>query len=175
MKERRRILLFTGDGKGKTTAALGMALRASGHGLKSLVIQFIKADPSTGEIAGCRMLAGVQIIQMGRGFVPGPKDPAFGEHRRAAQAGLALAQDALREEAWDLLVLDEICPAVARGLIEESQVIETLRRAGPGTRIVLTGRHATPGLIALADTVTEMRALKHGLADSFSAEKGVEY
>jgi len=175
MKETARILLFTGDGKGKTTAALGMALRAAGHGMRTLFIQFIKDDPSTGELAACKVLPGVKAVQAGRGFVPNPQDPAFGEHCRAAREGLALAEKALRESACDLLVLDEICLAVAKGLLEEDDVVVAIRKAGPSIVVVLTGRSAPAGLIALADTVTEMRAVKHGLSQGLPAKKGVEY
>jgi ATP:corrinoid adenosyltransferase len=84
-KDRGRIILFTGDGKGKTTAALGMVLRASGHGMKALIIQFVKADPSTGELAACRHLPGVEIVQTGRGFIPERTSPEFQEHCSAAR------------------------------------------------------------------------------------------
>ena len=132
-----RILLFTGEGKGKTTAALGMVLRASGHGLRSLVIQFVKSDRSTGELAGAK-------------YLPDGREN-------------------------DLIVLDEICHAVAKGLLPEEEVIDAIRRAGPDTCIVLTGRGATPGLVAVADTVTEMHCRKHGFAAGCKARKGVEF
>jgi cob(I)alamin adenosyltransferase len=173
--EARRILIFTGDGKGKTTAALGMALRAAGHGMRTLVVQFIKADPSTGEVVACKALPGIEIVQAGRGFVPGRGDPSFEDHRRAAQEGLALAGRALEKEDCDLLILDEICPAVVRGLLEEKDVLTVIEKGYPGVCVVLTGRGATPGLVARADTVTEMKALRHGLTSGLTARKGVEY
>ncbi|MBI2191554.1 MAG: cob(I)yrinic acid a,c-diamide adenosyltransferase [Planctomycetes bacterium] len=170
-----RILLFTGDGKGKTTAALGLAARASGHGLRALVVQFIKSDPSTGEMETFRRLGGVEIQQTGLGFVPPPTSPHFSEHRAAAERGLALASEALSSGRYDLLVLDEVCNAVARGLLEEARVIQAIRQAGPATCVVMTGRGATEGLVSLADTVTEMRCVKHAYHAGVSAQKGVEF
>ncbi len=174
-KNIKRIILFTGDGKGKTTAALGMVLRASGHGMKSLVIQFVKSDPDTGELAACRHLNGVEIVQTGRGFVPERTDPLFQEHRRAAEQGLDLAEQSLLSGGYDLIMLDEICIAVWKGLLDEKRIIDALLKGGPGTCVVMTGRNATAGLISLADTVTEMRMVKHGFAEGFKAQKGVEF
>lgn len=175
MEERQRIILFTGDGKGKTTAALGMVLRAGGHGLRVLVIQFVKSDPATGELAACGYLPGVEIVQTGRGFVPKRTDPAFEEHRKAAEDGLALAVQALLSGSYDLVVLDEICLAVATGLLDEERIGEIVRKGSPETCVVMTGRYAGPGLISIADTVTEMRMVKHGYAEGIPAQKGVEF
>lgn len=169
-----RVLLFTGDGKGKTTAALGMALRASGHGMKVMFIQFVKSDPSTGEMAAFAGLHGATIIQTGRGFVPNPLQPQFAEHRRAAEEGLKLAAEALLSGRYDMVCLDEIAYAVARGLLSEEAVIHTVNETQPGTIAVLTGRNASHGLIELADTVTEMKKIKHGLETGWTAQKGVE-
>ncbi len=170
-----RVLVFTGDGKGKTTAALGMVLRASGHGHKTLVVQFIKNDASTGELEGCRRLPGVEITQAGRGFVPDPSSASFAEHKLAAETGLDLAADALKSGDYDLVVLDEVCLAVSKGLLEEERVVESVRERDPETCVVLTGRHCPPGLTSLADTVTEMRCVKHGLQAGFKAQEGVEF
>ncbi len=175
IREEARIVLFTGDGKGKTTAALGMVLRASGHGMRSLIIQFIKAKAATGEIEGCRHLPGVEIVQKGRGFVPKPDSSLFVEHKRAAKEALEMASHALASREFDLVVLDEICTAVAKGLLEEEQVIGAVRQGGPETSVVLTGRNASPGLASLADTVTEMRCIRHGLSSGRKAQKGVEF
>lgn len=175
MDKKARVLLFTGDGKGKTTAALGMVMRASGHGLRSLVLQFVKSDATTGEIEACRNLPGVSILQTGLGFVPAAAAPEFAEHAHAAARGLKLAEDAVASGSYDLIVLDEICNAVARGLLDESRVISLVGRAKPHIRLVMTGRGATPGLAACADTVTEMRLVRHGLDDGIRAQEGVEY
>jgi len=169
-----RILIFTGDGKGKTTAALGMALRASGHSMKTLVLQFIKSNKS-GELTALKNLHGVEIIQTGRGFVPSPMDPAFLKHREAAHQGLETAAEALRSKKYDLMILDEICTAMDKGLISEDQIMELIKESGEVSCLVLTGRGATQRLIDEADTVTEMRNLKHGLSQGINAQKGVEY
>lgn len=170
-----RTLVFTGDGKGKTTAALGMALRAAGHGQRVLIVQFVKADRSTGELAACRHLPGVEIVQAGLGFVPPDDAPAFARHRQAAERGLELAGRALASQPLDLLVLDEVCLAVARRLLNEDAVLALLRQRTRPVCIVLTGRGASPGLLARADTVTEMRCVAHGLAQGIAAQPGVEY
>jgi cob(I)alamin adenosyltransferase len=170
-----RTLVFTGDGKGKTTAALGMALRAAGHGQQVLIVQFVKADDTTGELLACRHLAGLEIVQVGLGFLPRDDAPAFARHREAAERGLALAREALASRPLHLLVLDEVCLAVARGLLTEAALLDLLRERTHPACVVLTGRGATPGLIAAADTVTEMRCLAHGLAQGIAAQPGVEY
>jgi cob(I)alamin adenosyltransferase len=173
MSVRGRILLFTGDGKGKTTAALGMALRARGHAMPVCVVQFVKSDASVGEVAAARQ-CGMEIIQTGLGFLPAANEAHFESHRAAAQDGLRRARKILADHRYAMVILDEVCLAVARGLLEEQQVIETLRQAPPETCLVLTGRNATPGLLALADTVTEMRCVKHALHLGRVAEEGVE-
>jgi len=170
-----RILIFTGDGKGKTTAALGMALRASGHGMRTLILQFIKANEAVGELTGLRYLPGVEAIQTGRGFVPPPTNPSFPEHRQAACHALEKAAEALRSKKYDLIILDEICTAMDRGLITEDQILDLIEESGEVSCLVLTGRGATQRLIARADTVTEMHNLKHGLHQGITAQKGVEY
>ena len=172
---RPRILIFTGDGKGKTTAALGLALRASGHEIPVLVLQFIKNDSTTGEIAAAARLANVQIVQVGMGFLPSAQDERLAEHKTAAQRGLRRAGQAIASGAYPLVILDEICFAVSRGLLEEREVLEAIAAAKAPMCVVLTGRGATAGLIAAADTVTEMRAVKHGLASGITAQRGVEY
>ncbi|MFA5182792.1 MAG: cob(I)yrinic acid a,c-diamide adenosyltransferase [Syntrophales bacterium] len=170
-----RILLFTGDGKGKTTAALGMVLRATGHDLKSLIVQFIKAAGETGELSSCRHLAGVEIVQAGLGFVPENTSPAFASHQQAAREGLRKAMVAIAEGSYDLVVLDEICLAVTKGLLPEESVIEAIKMAGGEMVIVMTGRQAPADLIRLADTVTEMTMVKHGYGEGWPAQKGVEF
>ena len=174
MSEKPRILIFTGDGKGKTTAALGMAFRASGHGMNTCMVQFIKGDASVGEVAAAAANPHIEIHQVGLGFFPPADDPRFARHRKAAQDGLVKAAELIASRRFELVILDEICPAVAHGLIEERQVAELLAQTPPEMCLVLTGRGATPGLIVLADTVTEMLAIKHGLAEGRTAQKGVE-
>ena len=173
MTDRPRILVFTGDGKGKTTAAVGMAVRAAGHGLASCVLQFVKADASTGEVLAAAKL-GVEIRQLGLGFVPEPTDARFAEHKSAAEAALEQARGVIASGDYPLVVLDEVCFAVAKGLLGEQAVIDAVSAAPPSACVVLTGRGATAGLIDLADTVTEMRCVKHALDAGRRAQKGVE-
>ncbi len=174
MTDQPRILLFTGDGKGKTTAALGLALRAAGHDMHVCIIQFIKNDPATGEITALSRLPQVEIVQTGRGLVRGTDDPRWEEHCAAAEAGLLRAQQAVASGQYDLVVLDEICMAVAMGLIEEASVVRLVEEAPPEKCLVLTGRGATPRLIELADTATEMRSLRHAFDSGIPAQDGVE-
>jgi cob(I)alamin adenosyltransferase len=173
--KKSRILIFTGDGKGKTTAALGMVLRASGHDMRTLFLQFMKANEAVGELTALKHLPGVEAIQMGRGFVPATTDPTFSEHRQAALHALKKSAEALRSRRYDLIILDEICTAMDKGLITEDQILELIEASGEVSCLVLTGRGATNRLIAKADTVTEMRNLKHGLREGITAQKGVEY
>jgi cob(I)alamin adenosyltransferase len=170
-----RLLIFTGDGKGKTTAALGMALRGGGHGQKVLVLQFIKANPYSGELAALKLIPGVEVRQTGLGFLPPPEDPLFEEHRRAAEQALQQAEEILGAGVYDLVILDEVVTAVTKKLLTEEDLIAALgRRNGQGV-LVLTGRGAGPGLLALADTVTEMKNVKHGLKSGWPAQEGVEF
>jgi len=173
--ERGRLLLFTGDGKGKTTAALGMALRACGHGMRVKIIQFIKADGATGEVAAVRHLPGVELIQAGLGFVPAEASAEFIRHREAAERGLRLAEEAIRSGRWEVIVLDEICNAIVLKLLPEERVVEAARQAGPGQILVLTGRDASNTLMELADTVTVMKERRHALRSGRPAQKGVEF
>lgn len=171
----KRILIFTGNGKGKTTAALGMALRASGHAMGVRIIQFIKNDASTGEVTAIKNLPGVELTQTGRGFIPPATSPAFVKHREAAEDGLKLAAETISSGKYNLVILDEICSAVSYGLLAESAVIEMVQTAPAGTCLVMTGRGATPAMIEIADTVTEMNSLKHAFDAELPAQKGVEY
>lgn len=170
----KNILVFTGNGKGKSTAAFGMALRATGHGQRILILQFMKSDNTTGELASCRTL-GIEVRQTGLGFVPKPDNPAWQKHRDAAQTGFAQARAALQRSDYDLLILDEICGAVAHDLVEEEALLESLRQSSDKVNIVLTGRGATAAMIALADTVSEMVPHKHALEQGVPAREGIEY
>jgi cob(I)alamin adenosyltransferase len=176
-----RILLFTGDGKGKTTAALGMAIRAVGHNLPTLIIQFIKCAASTsdgrstGEYSMFSRMPGVEIRQTGLGFVPPRSSPRFADHQRAARQALDAAAQALTAGNYRVVILDEICTAVAKDLLEEEAVVRTVKQAAIDAIVVLTGRGATQKLIDLADTVTEMRCLKHAYQQGRKAQEGVEF
>ena len=170
-----RTLIFTGEGKGKTTAAFGMVLRAAGHGQRVLVVQFLKSNAETGELLACAQLPQVEVVQMGRGFVPPRTHRAFANHCETAREALRFATTALASEKYDLIILDEICGAIAHALIEEDDVIELLNAQERSACVVLTGRNASARLIARADTVTEMKCIKHGYAEGITAQKGVEF
>ena len=175
MNDRGRVLIITGDGKGKTTAALGMALRAVGHTMKVKIVQFIKSDSSTGEIAALQMLPGVEILQTGRGFIPPASSPAFGEHRRAAENGLKVAVEAIESGDYSMVIMDEVCVAIAKHLVNEDDVIETVKKAASDTTVVITGRSASEALMELADTVSHIENVKHGMKSGWPAQKGVEF
>lgn len=175
MKTKARILLFTGNGKGKTTASLGIVLRAVGHKMPTCLIQFLKGDASTGELAALGLLPHVTIRQMGLGFVPPATHPTFPAHRKAAADALKQAQSAVTSRRYKVIVLDEICNAVAHKLITQKAAMDLVKSASGNKTIVLTGRNAAPCLIALADTVTEMTCIKHGYEQGRRAEKGVEF
>jgi cob(I)alamin adenosyltransferase len=156
------VIVNTGSGKGKTTAALGVVLRASGYGHKVLIVQFIKGNWRYGEMDALATLGNVELMRVGKGFVGilGDKLP-FAEHQAAAQAGLAEARAKIVGGAYDLVVLDEINNAVYMGLVALDDVLDLVAGRPSQTSIILTGRYAHPRLLALADLVTEMRDIKH--------------
>lgn len=171
---RNRIVLVTGDGKGKTTSALGMVLRAAGHGQRVCVIQFVKERRDTGELRALALLKEVEAHVCGRGFVLPRGGASLGDHRQAAQDGLSLAAEKLADPAFGMVVLDEVCGAVSLGLLDARSVAELVERASPGKVIVLTGRDACPELVELADTVSRVECVKHGMSAGWPAQKGVE-
>ena len=164
-----RRLLFTGEGKGKTTAALGMVLRAVGHGQTVHLAQFFKTGIS-GEVATLRLLPEVRVSHDGLGLVRGDPEP----HRQAARRLWQAVRDAEAAAPARLLVLDEICLAAHWGFVGEAEVAELLYARPKDSVTVLTGRHAPPGLVAMADTATDMRCLRHGATMGWPAQKGVE-
>jgi len=173
--KKRRILLFTGNGKGKSTAAFGMLARALGHGMRARVIQFVKSDGAVGEQKFFSHLQGVDWEQFGQGFLPrDPDSPVMEQHRIAARKGLDAAIEALLSPAYDFVLLDELCFALSQKLIPLDPLIEALSSMEDGKIVVLTGRNAAAELIAFADTVTEMTMIKHGYEQGIPAMKGVE-
>ena len=169
-----RVVLITGDGKGKTTSALGMVLRAAGHGQRVCVLQFIKRRGDTGEALALARLPEAELHMCGEGFVMARAGPAFEAHARAARAGLRLAARKLSDPSYGMVVLDEVCGAVAHGLLTAQAVREAVGSAAPGMTVVLTGRSACPELTALADTVSRIECVKHGMDSGWPAQAGVE-
>jgi cob(I)alamin adenosyltransferase len=171
--ERGTIQLYTGDGKGKTTAALGAALRAAGHGRRVVMIQFMKGR-LYGELEAAKRLEGFTIEQYGRDEFVDPKNPAPVDRDFAAR-GWRRAEELVREGGPDMLILDEINVAVAFGLIELERVLSFMREKPAPLELILTGRYAPAEMIALADTVTEMREIRHHYTSGVPARKGIEY
>lgn len=171
------MIVFTGDGKGKTSAALGIALRAFGHGMYTSMIQFIKSPSTTGEtLAADRLGQEIEIIAAGKGFVTGPGNKfPLSEHRKAAEKALVLAHQHMLSGAWNILILDEINNAVQLGLIDIKPVLDLIKSKPSKLHLVFTGRNAHPDLIAAADMVTEMRAIKHPYDSGLPAQKGVDF
>lgn len=170
-----RILLFTGEGKGKTTAALGMALRAAGHGMRIGIISFVKQRRSIGEMTALQRFPAVTFELCGKGFLPLQTDPAFGVHRQAAICGLEKAGKLLGDPEIDCVILDEVCVALAKKLIDKTAFRAIMRKKCGSKIIVLTGRNAPQWLVDMADTVSEMRCIKHGLGIGKKAQPGVEF
>ncbi|MFQ5695750.1 MAG: cob(I)yrinic acid a,c-diamide adenosyltransferase [Terriglobia bacterium] len=170
------VIVHTGPGKGKTTAALGLAFRAVGSGLKVLMVQFIKGSWHYGELDAAEMLGAEKftIRPMGKGFVklggePGP------EHKRAAAEAWAFAREKLFAGDYDMIILDEINYALSYGLLPVAPVIEALEQKPEKVHVVLTGRNAHEKIIAAADLVTEMREVKHPYQKGIEAQRGIEY
>jgi len=168
------VIVNTGDGKGKTTAALGMVLRALGHGMRVLVVQFIKSSSNTGELASLNVMDGVVVQVAGLGFL---NDPEIGmeEHREAARKALEAVKEGLASEEYDMVVADEVLLAVKENLLTEGDVTDLIATRPEPVHLVLTGRGCPDTIIDAADTVTEMKEIKHAYAEGVKAQKGVEY
>ncbi|HWP34224.1 MAG TPA: cob(I)yrinic acid a,c-diamide adenosyltransferase [Thermodesulfobacteriota bacterium] len=171
------VIVYTGDGKGKTTAALGLAVRAVGRGWRVLMIQFIKGSWHYGELDGAKRLAPeFEITAGGRGFVGILDDRLpFEEHRRAAAETLAFARAQVTGGRYDLVILDEVNNAVHAGLIPLEGLLDLLAARPPELHLVLTGREAHPRVIEAADLVTEMREVKHPFRQGLLAQAGIDY
>ena len=170
------ILINTGPGKGKTTAAMGTALRAVGNGMRVLMLQFLKGSWHYGELDAVNAFQGNFVIkQMGRGFVKVGGAETDPEDIRMVEDAWAEAAAAILSADWDLVVLDEINYAIGYKMLDPAVVAEVLRRKPEMTHVILTGRNAHPVLIELADTVTEMREVKHAYQKGILAQRGIEF
>ena len=171
------IVVLTGNGKGKTSSALGMALRAVGHKLRVCIIQFMKGDLYSGEIDGLKWLAPlVEFHQAGKGFcgIQGNTIP-YHEHRANAQTAIELAGEKIHSGQFDIVILDEINNALQLRLVDLPQVLELLDAKPPDLQLVLTGRDAHEDVCARAQTVTEMVEVKHAYRDGIEAQQGIDY
>lgn len=168
------LIVFTGEGKGKTTAALGMAMRAAGHGLKVCFIQFIKGSWHYGELEAVKRFEGlIDLHVMGKGFTW--KSGNLAEDGRLAREAWDFACAAIDSSRYHTVVLDEFTYLLHYQMLEIEPCLEALARRNPAQHVVITGRYAPPALIEAADLVTEMRMVKHPLKSGVKAQKGIEF
>ncbi len=170
------IIVNTGPGKGKTTAAMGTALRAVGQGMKVLMLQFLKGSWHYGELDAVKAFGDRFVMkQMGRGFVKVGGAETDPEDIRMVEEAWAEAEREILSGNWDLVVLDEINYAISYGMLDPKKVAETLKKRPEMVHVILTGRNAHPTITDLADTVTEMRQVKHAYEKGVQAQRGIEY
>jgi cob(I)alamin adenosyltransferase len=171
------VLVVTGEGKGKTTSCLGMAVRAVGYGMKVLMIQFIKGSLHYGELDGAKRLAPeFELVPMGKGFVGIRGDSLpIGEHQAAARQALAMARERMLSGRYDVIILDEVNVAVHLGLLDVGDVVALIRERPENVHLILSGRHAREEVIRLAHLVSEVRNIKHPFDQGIEAEKGIDY
>lgn len=171
------VVVLTGNGKGKTTAALGIALRAAGYGMKVCIIGFVKGDMYSGEIDGIKMLAPhVELHLMGKGFCGIMGDQySLKEHRIKAQEGIRLVQEKMSSGRYDIMILDEIHNAIHLNLVDLSQVVTLIDERPPHVHVIMTGRDAHPEIIRRAHTVTEMKEIKHAFRGGIEPQQGIDF
>lgn len=168
------LMVNTGKGKGKTTAALGLAFRALGHNFPVCIIQFIKGSWHYGELTSAERFKDLlDFFVVGEGFTWESTDPDI--DRKAAQAGWLLAKERIADKKYRLIILDEFTYVIKFGYLAEEEVLDTLRNRPASLNLLITGRDASPALLELADLVTEMRMVKHPYQSGVKAQAGVEY
>lgn len=168
------LMVFTGDGKGKTTAALGLSIRAMGHGFNVCIIQFIKGSWTYGELQSMTRFSDLMDFHVtGRGFTWKSED--LEKDKKAAQAGWELAKGAMASGKYRMVILDELTYLIKLNMLGEKEVIETLLDRPGDLHVVVTGRGASSGLKEAADLVTDMQAVKHPFSQGIKAQKGVEF
>lgn len=175
-QEKGYIIILTGNGKGKTTSAMGMAMRAIGQGTKVIMLQFLKGTWRYGELETAKRLApDFSIHPLGAGFVhvdPENPDPLDIETARKAWE---VCKEALFSGNYGMIILDEINNAISYGLLPVDEVIEALKNRPQNLHVVLTGRNAHPHLLEIADLISEVREVKHPYRKGAAARKGIEY
>jgi len=170
------IIVNTGSGKGKTTAALGMALRAIGHGMKVLMLQFVKGSWHTGELDAVKRLGDeFKIIQLGQGFVKTCEGKQKKLAIENARVSWGYAKQEVSSDLYDIVILDEVNNMIDYGLLNVEDVISVLEKKPKRLNVILTGRNAHEKIIELADMVTEMREVKHHYKKGVKAQKGIEF
>ena len=177
MENEGLVIVYTGGGKGKTTASLGMALRAVGYNHKICMIQFIKGSWHYGEIESSKRLEPeFEIIAAGKGFVgiiddTSPKE----EHVKVAKDAINICKEKIQSKKYDIIILDEVNYAINLGLIDVNDVINLIKIKPPKLNLVLTGNHAANEILELADLVTEMKEIKHPFQKGIKAKKGIDF
>ena len=178
LAETRRglIIVHTGPGKGKTTAALGTAFRAVGQGLRVLMVQFIKGSWHYGELDAVEAFGDKFVMkQMGRGFVKVGGAETDPEDIKLVEQAWKEAEEAILSSQYDLVILDEINYAISYGMLDAAKVVAVLKRKPEMVHVILTGRNAHPSIVEIADTVTEMKQVKHAYEKGVMAQRGIEY
>jgi len=166
--------VLTGDGPGKTTSALGIALRAIGHGYNVYMVMFVKGKPNYGEILASRMLPGFTIIYSGREQFLDRKNPDKVDVE-LAQKSLEHAKEVIMSERYDVVILDEINVAIDYGLVRLKDIIQLIKEKPKKVELILTGRRARKELLEYADYVTEMQEIKHPYTKGILVREGIEY
>ncbi|MGA9543525.1 MAG: cob(I)yrinic acid a,c-diamide adenosyltransferase [Candidatus Sulfotelmatobacter sp.] len=170
------IIVNTGPGKGKTTAAMGTALRAVGQGMRVLMLQFLKGSWHYGELDAVKAFGDKFVMkQMGRGFVKVGAEKPDPEDVKMVEEAWAEGEKAIQSGEWDLVILDEINYAISYGMLDPAKVVESLQKKPEMVHVILTGRNAHPTIVEAADTVTEMRQVKHAYEKGVMAQRGIEY
>lgn len=175
-RQQRRglVQVFTGDGRGKTSAAIGAVIRALGHGLRVYIVHFMKGDSPSGEGKILSRLANVTVASFGSGSFVYPPEVKT-EDKEQAKKALAAARQAMLSGGYDLVVLDEVNLAVAFKLVELDEVLKLIDDKPRGVELILTGRRADSRLVQAADLVTEMLNIKHPYDEGVAAREGIEY
>jgi cob(I)alamin adenosyltransferase len=170
------VIVYTGNGKGKTTAALGMVVRAIGYDWRVLMVQFIKGDWMYGELEGYKKLSpNFELKRMGKGFVRiMGDDKPIEDHIEAAKTALQYVQDNMDKD-YDIVILDEVNVAIKEGLLTVQEVLDVVHQKPSYLNIILTGRNAVQEIIDQADLVTEMIEIKHPFKAGILAQPGVDY
>lgn len=174
-KQLGKVHVITGPGKGKTTAAFGLAMRAAGHGIRVCIVQFMKTGETTGEAVAAKHIPGIELAQFGTGKFVDPKNVAADDIRCAKEA-LGHVRAVISKRECGLLILDEVNVAVSFGLLEAREVIDLLDKRGEQVEVVLTGRNAPLEFIDYADYVSVIDSWKHPFDDhGCKPRKGIEW